>query len=363
MMRLQPEAGREPYGPDEDFSPSSLSPQLRLGSRPARILIMDGTFSNNGMLERRFEALGASVMTLGKAPATAATARTHNPDLILLGDDSDTADRIAMLQELQNDSRTHAIPVFVLGPNDDIDRRILALDAGAQDYIGRPFSSDELIARIRVVLRLKRREDALRQRLGFLERLSRSDPLTSLLNRRAFEERLYFEMERAKTNGHPLSCLMCDVDWFKDINDRYGHQVGDDVLQQMARILLDLKRAQDAVCRYGGEEFVWLLPMADRSVTMELGESLRSLIADAEIPTGTASFHISVSVGASTYDVADHGVMPAGLLIEQADRALLGAKEQGKNRVVFREPLMWEDNAEPQMRSPSSVPGLDRQTF
>lgn len=194
-----------------------------------------------------------------------------------------------------------------------------------------------------MALRIKQREDALRQRLSFLEQLSRSDPLTSLLNRRAFEERLYFEMEQAKTPGKPLSCLMCDIDWFKDINDRYGHQVGDDVLQQVARTLLYLRRAQDAVCRYGGEEFVWLMPGADRAAATDLAGSLRTTIADAEIPTGTASFHISISIGVSTYVLEHYGIVPAGLLVEKADRALLQAKEQGRNRVVFCEPLLFQD--------------------
>ncbi|MGQ0548999.1 MAG: GGDEF domain-containing response regulator, partial [Armatimonadota bacterium] len=313
----------------------------RLGARPARILVIDDTFANNGMLERRLEALGANV-TLGRGVPTMATVRTHNPDVILLGAIPD-AGQPSILEELQKDPRTHAIPIFVLGAPDDIAQRIRVLEEGAQDFVAKPVSIEELIARIRVALRIKQREDALRRRLSFLEQLSRSDPLTSLLNRRAFEERLYVEMERAKTGGSPLSCVMCDIDWFKDINDRYGHQVGDDVLQQVARTLLYLKRTQDAVCRYGGEEFVWLMPGADRAATKDLAESLRTTIADAEIPTGTASFRITISIGASTYALEDYGIVPAGLLVEQADRALLQAKEQGKNRVIFREPLLFED--------------------
>ncbi|HET8678601.1 MAG TPA: diguanylate cyclase [bacterium] len=325
----------------DHFTPAGLGPGLRLGARPARILVTDDTFANNGMLERSLEALGA-IVTLGREIPTAAIIRSHNPDLIVLGEVHDDG-RPGIVQDLQKDPRTHAIPIFVLGASDDAAQCIRILEDGAQDYLARPVSIEELIARIRVALRIKQREDALRRRLSFLDQLSRSDPLTTLLNRRAFEDRLYFEMERAKTSGEPLSCVMCDLDWFKDINDRYGHQVGDDVLQQVARTLVYLKRTQDAVCRYGGEEFVWLLPGADRATATDLAESLRTTIADVEIPTGTASFRITISIGVSTYAVSDYGMVPAGLLVEQADRALLQAKEQGKNRVAFREPLLFEE--------------------
>ncbi|MGH2376476.1 MAG: diguanylate cyclase [Candidatus Methylomirabilaceae bacterium] len=344
MTPRQPRAGAgQSHVGHDDFSPSGagFGKELRMGSRPARILVIDDTFANNGMLERRLEALGATV-TVGRETPTAATIRSHNPDLILLGAVHDDG-RPGIVQELQKDPRTHAIPIFVLGRSDDTAQRIRMLEDGAQDYVARPVGIEELIARIRVALRIKQREDALRRRLSFLEQLSKSDPLTTLLNRRAFEDRLYFEMERAKTSGDPLSCLMCDIDWFKDINDRYGHQVGDDVLQQVARTLLYLKRTQDAACRYGGEEFVWLMPGADRATATDLADSLRTTIADVEIPTGTASFRITVSIGVSTYALGDYGMVPAGLLVEQADRALLEAKEQGKNRVVFREPLLFED--------------------
>lgn len=326
---------------NDHFTPAGLGPGLRLGSRPARILVIDDTFANNGMLERRLEALGA-IVTLGREIPTPAIIRSHNPDLIVLDAVHDDG-RPGIVQDLQKDPRTHAIPIFVLGASDDAAQRVRILEDGAQDYIARPVSIEELVARIRVALRIKQREDALRRRLSFLDQLSRSDPLTTLLNRRAFEDRLYFEMERAKTSGESLSCVMCDIDWFKDINDRYGHQVGDDVLQQVARTLVYLKRTQDAVCRYGGEEFVWLLPGADRAIATDLAESLRTAIANVEIPTGTTSFHITISIGVSTYAVNDYGMVPAGLLVEQADRALLQAKEQGKNRVVFREPLLFEE--------------------
>lgn len=315
---------------------------LQFGSRPARILLVSDEHSVRA-LQRRLESLGARVWSQSTGRGIITAAREQVPDLILLDLAVPDLGGSRAIRALKKEPATHAIPLVVVSASNDVESRIESLDAGASDCLTRPISHVEVIARIRVILQAKSREDLLRRRVSFLEELSASDPLTSLFNRRAFDDRLHLEMERAVRTGQPLSCLILDIDWFKAVNDQYGHQVGDDVLRQIAKLMVDGRREHDAMCRYGGEEFVWLLPATDREALVERAEWLRGAIEATEIPTAEGSFRVSVSIGASTYQLSEHGRLSADLLLEQADAALLEAKKLGKNRVVFREPATEEE--------------------
>lgn len=324
---------RAPAGPPASPGPAT---KLQIGSRPARILFIDQDRAILPLRDR-LEAHGARVEILDTGTEAFARARSATPDLILLDIALPDVDGIGFIRELKQDPLTHKVPVMILSAVAGVDKRVQCLDEGACDYVVRPFSPEELIARIRVVLRSKSREDVLRRRVSFLEELAASDPLTSLLNRRAFEDRLHLEMERARQSGHPLSCLILDIDWFKSVNDRYGHQVGDDTLRQLAKVILERRRAEDVVCRFGGEEFVWLLPGLARQPLSDWAEWLRRTVEEVEIPTSEGAFHISISIGAATYTLKEHGVVSATALLEHADGCLLEAKKRGKNRVVSRD--------------------------
>jgi diguanylate cyclase (GGDEF)-like protein/putative nucleotidyltransferase with HDIG domain len=311
------------------------APGLTVGSRPARILIAlaDGPQHS---LQRRLEALTADVRLLPPGSDPLVAAREHLPDVIVLDLTSD-GDETAALHALQGDPVTHAVPIVALSQDHDLDTRTAILEAGATDCLAKPCSLSELVVRLRVILRTKAREDLLRRRVSFLEEQAASDPLTSLFNRRAFLDRLHLEMERAARSGEPLSIAILDIDGFKSINDRLGHHVGDDVLRQVARVLVERRADGDVLCRYGGEEFVWLLPGVDRDLLVERAERLRQMIADAEIPTDEGAVRVSVSIGTSTYALDAHGRASADQLLARADAALLAAKQQGKNRVIFLE--------------------------
>jgi diguanylate cyclase (GGDEF)-like protein/putative nucleotidyltransferase with HDIG domain len=309
------------------------------------------------VLQRRLQALGAQVHAFSSGREAIAAARERRPDLILLDLALPGLGGLRTIRALKKEPATHAIPIIAVSASNDVESRVECLDEGASDCLTRPISHAEVIARIRVILQAKAREDLLRRRIHFLENLAASDPLTSLFNRRAFDDRLHFEMERAVRTDQPLSCLILDIDWFKAVNDQYGHQVGDDVLRQIAKIMVDGRREQDAVCRYGGEEFVWLLPATDKATLLERAEWLRGVIGETEIPTAESSFKISVSIGASTYRLSEHGRLSAHLLLEQADTALLEAKKLGKNRVVFREPVP-EDALEPRPSGSVAAEGM-----
>jgi len=316
---------------------STAPPDLMMGRRPPRVVVVDDEPSILEMLRIRLESMGATVFTIPRGSDTLPLARREAPDLILLDIMMPDLDGFSVIRQLKEDETTRQIPVIFMTARDEIDSRVQGLDLGAHDYVTKPFNAVELVARIRAALRVKALQDELYEKNRLLEQLATSDPLTGLPNRRTFEEQVYVEMERARRGNHPLSCLIFDIDNFKEINDVQGHQAGDEVLRQIGRVLLGRKRRIDMVSRYGGEEFVWLLPGAPLAAATELGEWLLRTIRDMEIVTTLVPVRVSVSIGVSTYEPETHGDVPTSVLLASADEALREAKEAGKDRVVARE--------------------------
>ena len=166
-----------------------------------------------------------------------------------------------------------------------------------------------------------------------LERLAALDPLTSLYNRRFGMARLHEEFGRAVRSTTPLGVLMFDIDHFKQVNDTYGHLAGDRVLVRVATLARAVMRDGDVIVRYGGEEFLAILPGASRNDLYNVGERLRRMIEDAAVADGEQTIRVTVSIGGTAYpevDVADETT-----LVNQADKALYASKESGRNRVTI----------------------------
>ena len=178
---------------------------------------------------------------------------------------------------------------------------------------------------------LERRNQELRELSERLQGLSATDSLTGIANRRTFDERLAIEVARANRYRTPLSLVMVDLDHFKELNDRFGHPVGDEVLKRVAALVDRDKRLGDVVARYGGEEFAAILPHTEPRAAMVWAERLRQLIAGTEVRSEAGALNVTASFGiaGATSDRAE----PAAL-IEEADQALYEAKRQGRNRVV-----------------------------
>jgi len=311
--------------------------ELLVGNRPARIMVVDDEPSIVEMLRLRLQSMGATALPVLQGEEAVPLARSQNPDIILLDIMMPDLDGFAVIQRLKEDAVTQQIPVIFMTARDEIDSRVQGLDLGAHDYVTKPFNTVELIARVRAALRVKALQDELTEKNRMLEQLATSDPLTGLPNRRTFDDQVYTEMERARRNHQPLSCLIFDIDDFKDINDVHGHQAGDEVLRQIGRVLQGRKRRTDLAARYGGEEFVWLLPGANEQSALELGEWLLRAISEMQVVTTQVPLRVTVSVGVSTYNPDAHGDVATTLLLQHADEALLEAKRSGKARVIFRE--------------------------
>jgi two-component system cell cycle response regulator len=306
------------------------------GPQQPKLLVVDDEQQILDLLKRRLEALGCAVFALPGGVKVVQTARDLMPDLILLDVMMPDLDGFSVCQALKADAIVRDIPVIMMTARSEVDSRIKGLEMGAHDYVAKPFETAELIARIRAALRVKQLQDDLKDANRKLERLATSDPLTDLPNRRTFGEQFFLAVERSRRSGEVLSVMMIDLDRFKGINDTYGHQVGDDALRALGRLVNGRRRVTDLVGRYGGEEFVWVLLGAHAEAAAEVGEWLRRTVEALVIESEAGPVRFTVSAGLATYTPAADGPMGATAILEAADEALREAKAQGRNRLVAR---------------------------
>lgn len=225
------------------------------------------------------------------------------------------------------------VPVIMLTGREGTEQKIRGLERGASDYVTKPFDSGELLARVKVQLKIKSLQDALKERNQRLEELSNTDPLTQLANRRQLMRVLVQEFQRSFRGGHPLSLVMIDIDHFKSINDTYGHQQGDEVLKVLAETLRSQLRDYDLASRFGGEEFAMVLPETDPLHATQVAERIREVVANLKFGGVLEKLKMTVSLGVATYP--DDAIKGIEDLIRLADDALYAAKREGRNRVVF----------------------------
>jgi two-component system, cell cycle response regulator len=253
-------------------------------------------------------------------------ARREKPDLVLLDLDMPDMSGLDVLRSLKSDVDLCMIPVVFLTAVASAEDKVRCLDMGAIDYILKPFDSIELRARIRAALRNKHMQDLLIE-------YAHIDPLTGLPNRRALMEHLKREWARIERHGGELSLIMVDLDHFKQVNDTYGHHIGDKLLQEIGGAIIRQCRLTDLPARYGGEEFSIVVAQAQSTGAIVLAERCRKEIANTHVVVDgdkvgtTASFGIAGSLNAISPET----------LLKRADEALYQAKELGRNKVQICE--------------------------
>jgi diguanylate cyclase (GGDEF)-like protein len=244
------------------------------------------------------------------------------------------------------------VPFLFLTASQDATRKVRLLENGACDFIAKPCDPAELVARLKLHLKLRLLQSELREKNLELEKQSRTDAVTGLRNRRYIDEFLAVECLRARRYGAPLSVLMADLDHFKQVNDRYGHPAGDAVLRGMAHLLEGTLRAADVGGRYGGEEFVVILPQTDLEGAAEFGERLRSAVDSTSFEiSGEAPIHVTLSAGAAELDAK---MARPEDLVAAADAALYEAKGAGRNRVALAARPASKPVEEEALRQPAS---------
>jgi diguanylate cyclase (GGDEF)-like protein len=225
------------------------------------------------------------------------------------------------------------VPVIMLTGEEDVRAKVRALEAGASDYLTKPFHDEELLARVKVHLKIKSLQDELREKNARLELLTNTDELTGLYNRRFFMEALRQEFARSERYGTALVYAMVDIDHFKRINDTHGHLMGDRALVSVAHTLQRAVRAQDVLGRYGGEEFAIVMPHTDRAGGELAVERCRKQIEESVVNIESGALRITASMGVVCFPRPD--VKRLEDLIALADAALYRAKEAGRNRVLM----------------------------
>jgi two-component system cell cycle response regulator len=249
-------------------------------------------------------------------------------DVVLLDRRLPDGDGIELCREVRP-RNPHGYIVILTGDSTS-EAKLAGFGCGADDYVTKPFLVDELVARVRAGLRIVALQKALLASNARLEELSRTDPLTEIANRRAFEEELHARFEHACRYNRPLSLAMIDVDHFKDINDTYGHQAGDMVLRRLAGVLRRCSRQSDVVARYGGEEFAVILPETQLFDALQFAEKIRAAVAAEDMGEGMPP-RVTVSIGVAAMG---HSIFrTAAELVAAADAALYRAKAKGRNRV------------------------------
>lgn len=282
-------------------------------------------------------------------PVVEATVRVKSPeelgrsfirpaDLVILGLGG-PFDALRLVGQLRSAESSRFTPVLLIAAEEETTRLAKGLDLGANDYIVRPIDRNELVARVQTQLRRKRLQDRLKENYQKSLALALTDGLTGLYNRRYFTAHLEGLMTRIADGTQAAAVLMIDVDFFKKINDTYGHAAGDTVLREVAHRLARNVRSFDLVARYGGEEFVVVMPETTLPIAAMVAERLRNAVADKPIalPERGSEKSVTISIGIAIIEERGDSAIAS---LSRADAALYEAKANGRNRAIHWQPNM-----------------------
>ena len=256
-----------------------------------------------------------------------------NYDLLIVSLGLENFDALRLCSQIRSLDRTRNLPILAITEPDNNARMLRGLEIGVNDFLIRPIDRNELLARARSQVRKRRYTERLRDNVQASIEMAITDALTGLFNRRYMESHLGTLIEQASARGKPLATLVIDIDYFKAINDNHGHDAGDDVLRDFALRIKRSIRGIDLACRYGGEEFVLVMPETDMAVAAMVAERLRRRIAAEPfaIQQGSRVVPVTISIGIAALRDKDD---TAASVLKRADQALYRAKRDGRNRVV-----------------------------
>ena len=297
-------------------------------SEPARILVVDENERQARRICRYLEGLHHPI---SHSEATQLGISGSMVDLMIVSLSNEKLDGLRLCAYFRSLEATRDLPILVIAEPDDEKKAVRALDLGASDIVIKPIDSEELSARVKTQVRKKRYLDALRARLDQSMELAVTDQLTGLHNRRYMRVQLEQFVRRANMGGSAVSILLCDIDHFKKINDIHGHSAGDDVLREFGRRLRENIRPIDLACRYGGEEFVVIMPETNQQLAQSASERIRHMIAEEPFAIGRGDMlNVTMSGGVATVIAPDDML---DNLLKRADEALYRAKSSGRNAV------------------------------
>jgi two-component system cell cycle response regulator len=302
-----------------------------------KILVADDDAVSRRLMERILQQCGYEVIAVENGrQAVYELAREGGPRLALIDWMMPELDGPNVCRKIRNRHDDLYVYILLLTSKESSEDIVKGLEAGADDYLTKPCHPAELKARLHTGRRILQLEDKLVEAREEMRFKATHDALTSLWDRGAILALLRSELSRSERTHSPVSLLLCDIDYFKKINDVYGHQTGDEVLEEVSTRLLDGVRSHDAVGRYGGEEFLILLNGCNSGHLKKRAEDIRGSIGSSPFSTSHGSITVSMSVGALTIENWDKSI-PIEQFLKQADDALYRAKAAGRDRVDYAE--------------------------
>jgi diguanylate cyclase (GGDEF)-like protein len=328
---------------------SDSTPDEAVDSQSLDILVVTDSPVDRRIIEKKLKAAGHRLSSAGDGQEALEMAIKTNPQLILTDMMLPNLDGLELTQSLRQSTQASSIYIIIMTTTEGNDDLVKAFDAGIDDYVAKPLNHRILQARLKAATRLihlqeqaARNQEEVRSTLSELGILNRQlqtmaleDQLTQLPNRRCGLDHFEKEWSRTARNDEALLCMILDIDHFKKVNDTYGHDAGDVVLQKTAAVMKDCMRSSDIVCRFGGEEFLVICPGADVDSAKMLGNRLRKAVENNVIDCPEFQGNITISIGVAMR--SDKHSSPADM-IKNADEALYAAKNAGRNLVCIAAP-------------------------
>ncbi len=297
-----------------------------------KILIAEDDFTSRGILTAMLKNHGCEVVaTVNGVEAWDVIRQPDAPKLAILDWEMPEMDGIELCRRIRALQTKQSPYIIMLTSKDEKADIVAGLEAGADDYLAKPYDPDELRARVGVGKRMVEMQTKLTEARDALAHEATHDSLTGILNRRAILDGLTKELSRARRSGTMVGIGLCDLDHFKEINDRYGHQVGDEVLCGFTHIIRANLRQYDLIGRYGGEEFLIITPEVGDPEHERVYERLCERVAESAISTRVGDITTTISMGVSL----GTGTDTVDALLGEADTALYQAKKKGRNRVLY----------------------------
>lgn len=302
----------------------------------ARILLVEDSETQAGITSEALQRSGYEVVLAGDGISAIKAVVATFPDVVLLDLILPGISGTEVCRWIKLNKDTKGIPVIMLTSLSSLDDKVSGIKAGADDYLPKPYNEIELNAKIYAALRTKALQDELREKntqlselLEKMEAMAITDSLTGLYNRRQFDDVLDAEWKKSQRYNYPVSCLLADIDFFKAVNDTYGHKAGDMVLIEIGNILRNNVRDVDTVARWGGEEFIAILPHTDKGQSMYVAKRILEKVSVHEFEQFPDK-RLTVSIGLSC---SGPSVNTKEQLVEESDKALYEAKKNGRNRI------------------------------
>ncbi|MGV6800672.1 MAG: PleD family two-component system response regulator [bacterium] len=331
-LKMMTDELRMGHAAGEELGLLTTAQLAEFDSEPSEVMVIDDTGDINEEMVRTLPE-NYNITYYRDVNLALETLREKPSDLIIVNMALGNYDPLRLCSTIRSIKNTRLTPLLAMVRRGDMRVLVRSLEVGVNDYLTRPVDKDEMAARVRTQLRRKHYIDKLRMSYHSGLELAVTDQLTGMFNRRYLATHMETLFADREQSSHPISVLLVDIDHFKSVNDTYGHDVGDQVLKEVAKRMMASVRGVDIACRYGGEEFVFLMPDTNEETAHMVAERLRQLVeATQVIVNDELQLDITVSVGTATVHKGSDDT--AQQILKQADEALYTAKEGGRNRVV-----------------------------